>query len=143
MGRIGRRFFITSGLAVVSAWVAGTSIVGSMGPRSVAGFAHADGRLGAALAVLFSDRDSAVRVGDAYLSIVPEERDPSRLESFLAESLDWQQAGSSISREDLVARIDAARRADFASGRTVFIDGWLVARTEARLCGYVACSTGV
>lgn len=35
---------------------------------------------------------------------------------------------------DVGARI----RADFAAGRTVVLDGWVLSRTEAELCGRIA-----
>ena len=37
-------------------------------------------------------------------------------------------------------RLIVARTADFAAGDTVLVDGWLLARSEARLCALVALS---
>ena len=36
------------------------------------------------------------------------------------------------------AYVHTARRLDFAAGRTVVVDGWVVARTEALLCALAA-----
>ena len=38
--------------------------------------------------------------------------------------------------------VEAARRRDFATGEVLAVDGWVVARTEARLCALVAASSG-
>lgn len=43
-----------------------------------------------------------------------------------------------IDRALLRARLDAARSADFRLGRTVSVEGWVLAATEARLCALAA-----
>lgn len=37
-------------------------------------------------------------------------------------------------------QIDALRQEDFADGRVVVIDGWVLARAEAEACAFVAVS---
>jgi hypothetical protein len=70
------------------------------------------------IARLFSDRESARRIGAAYVAAYPAEG----------------------SRSHLLAcrRIDVARRADFGAGRVVRVNGWVLAETEARACALVA-----
>ena len=36
------------------------------------------------------------------------------------------------------SRVDALRREDFAAGRVVVINGWVLARTEAEACAFIA-----
>lgn len=38
------------------------------------------------------------------------------------------------------ARVDALRKEDFAAGRVVVINGWVLARTEAEACAFIAVS---
>ncbi len=87
------------------------------------------------LAQLLSDRTSVVRVGTAYLATAPGDADPAaafdrmrRHGGALASALEDGSLGQ-------VRRI-AARgiREDFARGRIIKVDGWLLSQTEARLC---------
>ena len=36
------------------------------------------------------------------------------------------------------SRVDALRKEDFAAGRVVVINGWVLARTEAEVCAFIA-----
>jgi hypothetical protein len=83
-------------------------------------------------------------VGRAALDAGAVERDVRGLMAGLRESVpnlaDVLRAGSD---DDLRAAIDDARRRDFAEraeGLTR-IEGWVVARTEARVCALVALVT--
>ena len=83
--------------------------------------------------------ESAAVVGRRYLAGHPGEADRRRL----AESLDLD-----LRRQDCdPAQADPARlragitrqvRADFAHGRVVRVDGWVLSVTEARLCALAA-----
>jgi hypothetical protein len=69
------------------------------------------------------------------------ERDASGLLSGLAESVpDLSGLLRDGSDDDVRAALDAARRHDFAtrSSGLMRIDGWVVARTEARACALIA-----
>jgi hypothetical protein len=76
------------------------------------------------LLVLFDRPDSAAAVGREYLREHPDEVDVSTLLAALDsagprslhEWLRWRQAH------------------DFEHGQTVTVQGWVLARTEARLC---------
>ena len=72
------------------------------------------------------DRQAARAIGNAYLEHRPAERSRLRLGLALA-NVDAQNVNSVVQQ-------------DFAAGRIVYVDGWALARTEARLCALVAMS---
>ena len=87
------------------------------------------------LVQVLSNRISVIHVGAAYLATAPGETDPNvviermrRHGDALVRALETGNPGR--------ARRLAARdcRADFAEGRIVKVDGWLLSQTEARLC---------
>lgn len=86
-----------------------------------------------ALRGFFRHPDSAAAIGRAYLHIHPEEADPQRL---LARLL--PDAEPLLAREDLRRALAARQAADFAGGRTLRLDGWVLSLTEARLCAAAA-----
>ena len=81
----------------------------------------------------FDHVESAAAVGREYLRLVPEERDGARLrQRILADCRETMGAGRPPRR--LRAAVVARQRLDFEAGRTVRIEGWVLSRTEARLC---------
>jgi hypothetical protein len=91
--------------------------------------------LAATLRSLVYDRAAARRLGQLYIHQVPVEDDPRILARLTAASLGAQQADViALDRTSLRHRLDARVRGDFASGNTVQLDGWVLSRTEARLC---------
>ncbi|MCH2170603.1 hypothetical protein MK489_07445 [Myxococcota bacterium] len=84
------------------------------------------------LALELSDPASAPVLGRAYLRLHPGENDPRALAQALFPGLATAPGefdGSRAAREYL-ERI----RVEFASGETVRVGGWVLARSEARLC---------
>ena len=77
---------------------------------------------------------SAARVGQAYFGAYPDEADIDHLVKALDGSLRLGRYGRQAVRE----RLAGAMREDFADGRTVRVQGWVLSRTEARLCGVAA-----
>ena len=84
---------------------------------------------------MFSDPTAARTVGRAYLRQYPDEADTARL---IAE-LVALQSGADVA--DAAARISHFRgrvssrvARDFRGGNTVAVAGWVLSRTEARLC---------
>lgn len=78
-------------------------------------------------------------VGERYLQLRPEERSTATLarELFGTRSLD------EVARErpdSLKETILAGRASDFRNGDLVVLDGWVLARTEARFLALVALS---
>jgi|HubBroStandDraft_6_1064221.scaffolds.fasta_scaffold20746_2 hypothetical protein len=87
------------------------------------------------LGSLLYDRAAARRLGSLYVRQVPAEDDPHTLARL---AIGAQQANDVDSIDldglSLRRRIDAQVRGDFVSGNTIRVDGWILSRTEARLC---------
>lgn len=88
------------------------------------------------LADFFGAPASAAVLGRAYLKTVPNHRDANYLAALLDELP--EAAHGPAARGDLRRALARCRVADFAAGRTVAVDGWILARSEARLCAAVA-----
>jgi hypothetical protein len=87
------------------------------------------------LQALIYDRSAARRLGQLYVRQVPSEDDPRTLARLTVTSLGAQPADlSALDRTSLRHWVEARVRGDFASGTTVQLDGWVLSRTEARLC---------
>jgi hypothetical protein len=91
------------------------------------------------LGALVGRRESAERVGRRYLAMLPAGTGRSQL---LKASPALDRASRTAHRKpEVAARLlrqgidDDFRRAD-----TVVVDGWVLARTEARLCAIIALS---
>ena len=80
------------------------------------------------LAALLNAELAPQRVGHRYLALHPEEIDIDRLWTTLA----GLPLPSHI--DQLKARLAQLRRRDFERGEIVIVDGWILARTEARAC---------
>ena len=88
------------------------------------------------IAGIFSRPLSAARVGRAYLRARPDEASPERLIAALAAG--WPGGAARIERLSharLRRRLRRTIRTDFAAGRTVTVQGWILAESEARLFG--------
>jgi hypothetical protein len=91
--------------------------------------------LAARLRALLYDREAARRLGHSYVRQVPTEDDPRILARLAVASAEAQQVDAmSLDRASLNQRLDAQVRGDFASGNTIQLDGWVLSRTEGRLC---------
>ncbi len=111
---------------VLSSWLPKRSLA-ACGPRRAA-WAEAE----RCLVSLFSDLEAPLAVGRRYLELYPDEADRARLRAGLigpARPLD---------REALRARLARRCGQDFRDGNTVIVDGWVLARTEARACALAA-----
>ena len=82
------------------------------------------------LATWFTDPSEARRLGQIYLTDHPTELGGVRR---LVESLGPQAHADSVER-----RLRALVDADFSARETVMVDGWLLARTEARVYAFLA-----
>ena len=71
------------------------------------------------------------RAGRIYLKENPEEADIGRLRRLAGIQ-------GPILAPDWTYRFGNLRRAEFEAGNTVIIDGWILAKYEARLCALVA-----
>jgi len=73
----------------------------------------------------------AREVGRHYLALHPEDADLQRLTEGLLTPESLQDKAA------FARRIGALRVRDFASDDTVCVDGWVLARVEARICALV------
>jgi len=79
--------------------------------------------------------DRAAPIGRRYLAMTPAERNPTVLASRIAERVSGSGA-------DFPAAVTSAVSRDFESGDVVMIDGWMLSRTEAQICGLAAMRPG-
>jgi len=81
---------------------------------------------------LVTHRGAAVALGRSYLEGNPTEAHRADLVRNLVGG--GVPASTSRASREVASRI----RADYRSGRTVVIEGWVLSRTEARLCALIA-----
>lgn len=87
-------------------------------------------RLRSAAEALLPDGRSAEVIAVAFLRAHPREaRRARRLPTSLA---------ASGSHDEVVAALRARVRRDFREGDVVWVRGWMLSRTEARLCAFVS-----
>lgn len=79
---------------------------------------------------------SVRRVGEAYLRLRPTESEREILRAALFCNL--RQTCNNVPTGDSASHLNSELRAlvedDFASGRTVLLDGWVLSESECRLC---------
>ena len=90
-----------------------------------------------AIEMLLGDLRGAREIGARYLALEPAERSADVLARHLLRD-PHKIAFSVTDTAALRQALAAGRTRDFASGDTVIIDGWILARTEARLCALAA-----
>jgi hypothetical protein len=89
------------------------------------------------LAALFPAASLAA-IGHAYLATRPDVADLAGVLAALGEKIPALEGSETPSDQGLRHLLDARTRADFRVGDVVHVNGWVLARTEALLCGYVA-----
>jgi hypothetical protein len=70
------------------------------------------------------------RIGERYRSTVPSENSRAALRAAIAQS----RRSGFLLRRLRHRSIEQQVRDDFAAGRTVVVDGWVLSATEARQC---------
>jgi len=91
--------------------------------------------------VLPCDLRSARAVGACYLEGARTRNDPEALaQRLLADDLGLPGGIDGVTDTDLREIARNRISADFVSGNTVSVSGWVLSRTEARLCAIVALS---
>ena len=78
--------------------------------------------------------DSAALLGQRYREAVPQEAGQAALAAALVASLGAEAGLPAGDLAGLRRLVDERIRGDFAAGRVVDVDGWLLAVTEARIC---------
>lgn len=128
-----RRLFVTGAATVVGAlglWPAMACIRWDGDPVR---------RWAAQLSGVLRHQAAAGEIGRAYLRAHPSEADPERLVAGITGG--WPQGPAELDqlgRDALRLRLRDQIRGDFAQGRTVRVDGWVLAASEARLFGLSA-----
>lgn len=129
---IGRRRFLAVGSGI------GISLLlAPFGRRSLVAFAPmSDARR---LKSLLAHRGSAAEVGREYLRKVPHEAAPRTLVRLIAEGLPRGRRSLRTAGDAELRRLLSIRTSqDFAGDDTIDLRGWIMGRTEARLCALAA-----
>ena len=134
--KINRRMFLHSTI-----WLTGLMLFRPARTLKMLSSYCQEDRLTKRLMLFFSERESAVIIGRAYLRLVPEEAEVDKL-------VDLVCCSSLLKRRNLLkadrARfrrlLQAQNRIDFEHDCTVAVNGWILAKTEARLCALTALS---
>jgi hypothetical protein len=87
---------------------------------------------------LFKHPDSARAIGAAYLALHPEEENADTLVRLISYAPEDPIAIPEASAPALRAWLRRRQAHDFANGRVVKLDGWLLAATDVRLCALTA-----
>jgi hypothetical protein len=77
-------------------------------------------------------------LGRSYRAQFRAEDHAGVLSGLIRSSLGLGDHGALLDHAALVALLDARVRAEFGAGDIVRVDGWVLARTEARLCALCA-----
>ncbi len=88
---------------------------------------------------ILADRAAAKSVGMAYLDGAPEDRSAGALVSALLGQSEIP-AGAPLTVGEMRSLLQARRRLDFRTGDTVVLHGWILSRSECRLCALAALS---
>jgi len=130
-----RRFLV--GLAVLAG--GGAALVG-LWFHHVAGPSRRVRARAERLFLSYFPEPEAIRpLGESYLEAHPGEADHGRLIELVLDELGVVEELGTDRAFGL--RISALVRADFAAGRTLRLQGWIVSRTECRLAALVAEAT--
>ncbi len=84
--------------------------------------------IGRTLSLILSEGVTPHTLGRSYLSLHPEEANVERLWPALVGSRVPSEAN------ELELHLAELRRRDFEDGEILIVDGWVLARTEARAC---------
>jgi hypothetical protein len=86
---------------------------------------------------LISNKPSAAEIGNVYLSQAGPAMDPESL----ADSIVAAGGGPFATFGETRATVCAQIRSDFARGRTVLVDGWVLSQTEVSIYALVAVTS--
>ena len=92
------------------------------------------------LRALLRNRRSARVIGAAYLETLPFRIEARGLAESIVSSLDGGARALRANEDELRGLIARRVQQDFAEDATVCLRGWILSRTEARMCALVARS---
>ena len=102
--------------------------------RSLVSMRHSNGAA-MRLLTLVAAPASALEIGRIYLAQCPEEEGIVTLTRLILSSMSLNSGDlAALDCQALPARVTSRVRTDFERGVTVEIGGWILSRTEARLC---------
>lgn len=81
-----------------------------------------------------NDPTTLAELGNSYLKQVPDENSASQLVEYLLVSSTGEAIPETTDSLTLQTLLLQKVQADFQSGKTVVIRGWVLSRTEARQC---------
>jgi hypothetical protein len=88
---------------------------------------------------IFPSRESAVLIGREYLRLFPQEAHAERLlDLIVSPAARWAIPSSGRIQPAMAQWLYEKQRGDFVQGQTVLIQGWMLSRTEARLCALLS-----
>jgi hypothetical protein len=124
------RFLITRRLVLQQLATVLSAVAVSAPAYSNQGTSHgvSDSRLSVVIDELISNRASAAIIGESYLAQCEHERSADILSREIHASLGVETG--EIHQQDLLNQI----RVDFEHADIINLHGWLLSRTEARLC---------
>jgi hypothetical protein len=134
--RIGRRLFIVTALGLTA-----TTLAVRLGLKREA--IHDDSATDAQrLLRAFSNHESAAELGRAYLATAPREGSPTVLVELITAKLPAGSAELRTADDGQIRSLLAQQvKEDFSSGNSVAVDGWIISKTEARLCALATLLT--
>jgi len=108
-------------------------------PLALPGAASLPDDAAARLRRLVDDRVHARLLGGGYRAQCPAESHPEVLTRLILDAVaPLDRSPQALRHELLLPALDRRVRAEFGSGTTVRIGGWILALTEARLCALCA-----
>jgi hypothetical protein len=124
-----RRFFVggTAVVAVASFYIAAVA----RGALKACNYEDVD-------AGLQSDLQSLIRIGNSYLDEHTKSGELDALDEVLLDETETRSANIVYAVRRRLLAMDRQVRDEFARCETVTCDGWLLARSEARLCAVIA-----
>ncbi len=102
--------------------------------------ASMENRLVLRLAGWVATSEDVATIGQAYLAGQPEEAHRDTLTRLLARDLSLFAYG--VSDDELRQRSRARIASDFSDANTLAVQGWILSRTELRLCALAALLRG-
>ena len=89
-------------------------------------------------AILSSDLQSLIRIGNSYLTEHTENGELDTLEEVLLDETETRLANIVYTVQRRLLAIDRQVRDEFARCETVICDGWVLAKSEALFCAMIA-----
>jgi hypothetical protein len=124
-----RRFFV-GGAAVVAV---ASSYMAAVGRGALKACNYEDVEAG-----LPSDLRSLIRIGNSYLNEHTKNGELNSLDEVLLDETDTKSANIVYAVQRRLLAMDRQIRDEFARCETVVCNGWVLAKSEARLCATIA-----